>query len=81
MVDGKKMKVEDVAAYHQGESTRTRGRTRGGSKVRTKASWLQLEAWFHLLLNMCVWDGFIDFACVFPLPSMDDRVLRKRSPS
>lgn len=82
MVDGKKMKVSDLETYREGVSTRTRARTRGGAKVRTKASWLQFCSWKHgsiySLLDMCACGELNPCVC-FLQPSMDERVPRRPS--
>ena len=55
-VDGKEMWIDDLQRYRQGSSTRQRSRTRGGSIVRTKASWLVVE-YIHSILVwlLCVY--------------------------
>ena len=45
-VDGKRKTAQELQAHRDGESTRTRARTRGGAVVRAKDSLLHLFAQF-----------------------------------
>ena len=49
-VDGKWKASGEMQAYREGQSTRTRSRTRGGAGVRAKDSLLH---WFALVCTVC----------------------------
>lgn len=49
-VDGKWKAADEMQTYREGQSTRTRSRTRGGAVVRAKDSLLH---WFAQFTHMC----------------------------
>ena len=50
-VDGKWKAADEMQTYREGQSTRTRSRTRGGAVVRAKDSLLH---WFAQFIHTCL---------------------------